>query len=77
LFVLSTSGKESSIRAETHAPDIQVTIPINRFVLQMGHFVAGFYIKNLGTPIAASGNIFPILTKPYTTYNAIVFEGMY
>lgn len=77
LFVFGTGGKVSSIRTEADAPDIQVTIPINRFVLQIRHSAPCFYVENLSTPVAARSDVFSILTKPYAAYDAIMFEGVY
>lgn len=76
LFILGSCSEVSPVGAKADTSDIQVTIPIDRFVLQAGDYVSTLNIINLGTSVTTSGNKFPILTEPYAAYNTVVLKSM-
>jgi hypothetical protein len=71
-FVFSSSGQISTVWAEAHTPDVQISLFVNCVVLKLADFLASIDIVYLGRSIAACRNILAILAETDTTYDTFV-----
>lgn len=71
-LVLGTSGQVLAVGAETHAPDVEITILRKAAVLEMCDWVSGIDIEDLGRAIATSCNIATVKTEAHTAHDALM-----
>ena len=74
LFVFCPSCQVHSVRAETHASNVQISIFIHAVILQFGHLIAGPNVEYLCRAIASSGYVSAIVTKSNTANDTLMDE---
>lgn len=60
LLVLSSCSQISSVGAEANATNVQISIFVDRGVLEVGDLAAGGHVEDLGGTIASGRDVFSI-----------------
>jgi hypothetical protein len=75
-LVLSTSGKVSSIWAETNTSNVKVTDRVHRLILENTDLLSRDDIEDLSRSVAASGNILSIVAESNTANNTLMLKSV-
>lgn len=73
-LVFGARGEVLAIRAETNAPNVEVSVQIYAVILENTQFLAGADFVDLSGSVTAGGDEFPIRTEPHATDNTLMLQ---
>lgn len=75
-LILGTSCEISSIRTEANTSDIQISNRVNRLILQNANLLSSNNVEDLGRSVAASRDIFSVVTEANTAHDTLMMESV-